>query len=266
MNNSLGEKIKYYRQRSKKSQLELELETGLSTGTISRIENNAINPTKETLSRIADVLKLKPSELAYLLGINILSTQELVDAIGKIALSVDLETTLQTAVDIMFDLFPNYNGGLLFLRDSKNKNLLWVKVVSNLPRIKLALNLLRKRIDEHFFNLETNKDSLIVKTFLTGSIIQGDSLVKFGKGAEIDSIIHGIEVVLGYKWGISIPLVYQDEIIGVSFFTKRVKETLSDEEVKLLKLLSDQMAILIKKAERIDELQGSLNKYLKSNG
>jgi len=88
---TLGDKIKYYRQRAKKSQLDLELETGLSTGTISRIENGNINPTKETLTRIAERLSLKPSEIAYLLGLHIFSIVELTDAIQRISESITLE-------------------------------------------------------------------------------------------------------------------------------------------------------------------------------
>ena len=42
-----------------------------SAGTISRIENGKVNPTKETLLTIAEELKLDSIETAYLLGIDI---------------------------------------------------------------------------------------------------------------------------------------------------------------------------------------------------
>ena len=53
-----GEKVKFYRLSKGLSQLALEIDAGLSEGNISRIENNTVNPTKETLLRIAEVLKL----------------------------------------------------------------------------------------------------------------------------------------------------------------------------------------------------------------
>lgn len=58
-----------FRQDRKISQSKLELEAGLSFGTISRIENGIINPTKETLLRISSCLKLNDSEFSYLIKI-----------------------------------------------------------------------------------------------------------------------------------------------------------------------------------------------------
>ena len=66
--NTLGNKIRVFRKLKGFSQLDLELSIGASTGTISRIENNDINPTKETIHRIAKVLKLNNIELEYLIG------------------------------------------------------------------------------------------------------------------------------------------------------------------------------------------------------
>ena len=75
---TIGEKIKKYRLRSGKSQLQLELDIGASTGSISRIENGAVNPAKETLSKITNFLKLRPQEILDLLDIIIYSPKSLV--------------------------------------------------------------------------------------------------------------------------------------------------------------------------------------------
>jgi len=66
--NTLGNKIRVFRKLKGLSQLDLELTIGASTGTISRIENCDINPTKETILKIAKVLKLNSLELEYLIG------------------------------------------------------------------------------------------------------------------------------------------------------------------------------------------------------
>jgi transcriptional regulator with XRE-family HTH domain len=65
---SLGDKIRNFRKRSGLSQLELESEIGASSGTVSRIENGEVNPTKETVQRIAEILELNNHELDYLIG------------------------------------------------------------------------------------------------------------------------------------------------------------------------------------------------------
>lgn len=64
----LGRKIYVLREDRKLSQSKLEVEAGLSFGTLSRIENGNINPTKETLVKIADVLDLHDDEFGYLIG------------------------------------------------------------------------------------------------------------------------------------------------------------------------------------------------------
>ena len=69
--NSLGERIRFFRQRIYKSQLDIENEAGFSSGTLSRIENNTTKPTTETLARIADILNLDTKEFAYLFEINL---------------------------------------------------------------------------------------------------------------------------------------------------------------------------------------------------
>lgn len=67
---TLGRKLYAFREDRKISQTRVEVETGLSFGTISRIENNVINPTKETLTRISAFLRLDSSEFNYLIGFN----------------------------------------------------------------------------------------------------------------------------------------------------------------------------------------------------
>ncbi len=64
----LGQKIKFFRERANLSQFELENEIGGSAGSISRIENGKVNPTKETLEKIAKVLALNDYEFSYLAG------------------------------------------------------------------------------------------------------------------------------------------------------------------------------------------------------
>ena len=66
---TLGRKIYVLREERKLSQSKLEVEAGLSFGTISRIENGVINPTKETIIKIAQNMNLNESEFGYLLNI-----------------------------------------------------------------------------------------------------------------------------------------------------------------------------------------------------
>ena len=71
MPNAIGHLIKDYRLKSGKSQMIIECEIGLSLGMLSRIESGKVNPTKETILKIAKSLELDPVETAKLFGINV---------------------------------------------------------------------------------------------------------------------------------------------------------------------------------------------------
>ena len=66
---SIGPQLKTYRVERGVTQMELEISANLSHGVMSRIENNKINPKKETLLKIAKELGLQNQEIAVLFGI-----------------------------------------------------------------------------------------------------------------------------------------------------------------------------------------------------
>lgn len=103
--NTLGNKLRVFRKLRGFSQLELELAVGLSTGTISRIENNDINPTKETLLKISRVFELNKFEQDYLIGI---SSEP----------PTDLE--IKKAVETVYDHF-NKKMTFAYLMDDRNR-------------------------------------------------------------------------------------------------------------------------------------------------
>lgn len=64
-----GTRIKKFRELKKLSQFELEAKAKLAFGSISRIENGNVNPTKESLFKIAYALQLTKQEVIELFGI-----------------------------------------------------------------------------------------------------------------------------------------------------------------------------------------------------
>lgn len=64
----IGKRIRFFRERASVSQLKLETEAGMSPGALSKIENGFVNPTKETLLDISEILDLSIYEQAYLIG------------------------------------------------------------------------------------------------------------------------------------------------------------------------------------------------------
>jgi transcriptional regulator with XRE-family HTH domain len=65
---SLGEKIKLFRTTSGLSQFELETSLDLGYGSISRMESNQTIPTRKTLIKISNYLRLNDRQFDYLIG------------------------------------------------------------------------------------------------------------------------------------------------------------------------------------------------------
>jgi len=101
VNQSYGRKIRFFRERVGKSQLDLEFSIGASSGQISRIEKGVINPTKETILSIAKALKLSELELNYLIGdiSKPVSMNEVIDARNEARSLMDKRFTLAYMVD-----------------------------------------------------------------------------------------------------------------------------------------------------------------------
>ena len=78
----LGRRIKFFRERTRMSQLDLETSIGASAGMLSRIEKGRVNPTKETVRKIGDVLNLSNREVDYIIGMTFYPASE--DCVAKI--------------------------------------------------------------------------------------------------------------------------------------------------------------------------------------
>jgi transcriptional regulator with XRE-family HTH domain len=259
MRNSLGEKIKFYRKRAGLSQLELETSIEASPGSLSRIESGQVNPTKETLSKISRVLKLKSSEVADLLDLKIFTLEELVIAINKITRSLDLNTTLQTAVDIMFDLYPNYNGGIILLIDTENPDRIYARTISKMPNSYNALKLLPDSFENLPIFISKRKDNLVVKCVVNEEVYQSSNLWDFGRGTVPQIATDAISKLLGFKRGIVLPMKYDSQVIGATLFTKRVDEDFSEEEIRILELLTEQFSVSIMNAKNYQQLITNIN-------
>ena len=254
----LGQKIRNFRKRANKSQMDLELEIGAAPGSLSRIENGEVNPTKETLMKIGDALQLNTTEIANLQNIEVLSPEEVMKAINTFTRSLDIDEIIRSAVDILFRLYPNYNGSVVFLQDEDNENILRPKAVSQMPGIQKVYQLIGGGVDMYplVLNDEKSKESNVVRTFKTGEyIIDNEKLSNFSRGAINDNIADAVGIILGFKTGITMPLDYGAKRIGVMMYTKDIDEGFSAYEQKILKLLTDQIAIAVSNARLFKELK-----------
>ena len=66
--NSIGQRLKFFRSQRNISQMDVELAIDAAFGSVSRMESGKVNPTKETVEKIAKALKLSDRELDYIIG------------------------------------------------------------------------------------------------------------------------------------------------------------------------------------------------------
>lgn len=249
----IGQKIRNFRKRAGLSQMELENMIDMSPGGISRIENGEVNPTKETIQKISNALNLNVVEIASLQNLEILSPEEVMNAISIFTRPLILEEIIKNAVDVLFELYPEYNGGVLLLVDDSNKNILRARGLSEMPNVSKIYEILGGKVDKYFFRLNENT-SLITKTFIEGKAFSSNNLVDFAKGSMNDSLPKAAAMILGFGIGISVPLVFENEKIGAMLYTKRSKDGFSEYEKNILTLLSNQIAIAIMIGKKFEAL------------
>ncbi len=126
---SLGRKIYLLREERGLSQSKLEVEAGLSFGTLSRIENGVINPTKETIGKIAKVLNLLDDEYNYLF-----STQKALPA----------ETEVERIIKLYKDKLDSFDIPA-YIMDCKFRVWYWNDMVIELLGLSNFKNLEEKR-------------------------------------------------------------------------------------------------------------------------
>ncbi len=109
---AIGRRLKHLRKQRELSQLELESATSSSPGSISRIENGKVNPTRETLESISNALQLNEREKKYVFGVsNLLPSKDEVEAaIGAVRKYFDQRTTFAYLLDDRYRLLHVSQG------------------------------------------------------------------------------------------------------------------------------------------------------------
>ncbi len=117
---TLGRRIKWFRVRAKLSQLELETAIDASAGMISRIERGQVNPTKESVLKIAKALGINQRELDYIDGVTAepATQKEIELAIEEVAQYLDREDVIAYMSDDRWRFTKFSKGFLTFLKAS----------------------------------------------------------------------------------------------------------------------------------------------------
>ncbi len=113
----IGRRLKNFRKSKNITQQEIELRCGLSSGGLSRIENGLVNPTKETILKIANILNLNEKQISYLIGpLRLPATQKEINfAIDEVREYFSNRKVFAYLIDDRFRLLYLSKGFLRFL-------------------------------------------------------------------------------------------------------------------------------------------------------
>lgn len=256
----LGDKIRHFRKRAGLSQFQLEIELGAAPGTISRIEAGKVNPTKETLLKIVDVLKLRSFEAAVLFNLELDELPKIVQLTKKISSTLDIEKLVQVVVDeVVYDL--GLFGGMIYLIEGEY---LHAKALTNTWYTKLVFELLPTPIATLRSKLTEHTDNLVIQCINEREIKFARDIKELSRHAIPDWISDFVQKLNGTKYNICLPLIYNDNAVGAVSFSKNKEENF-DLELSVLKNLADYIAVAVVNALKYKEMQEEINR-LKQNG
>ncbi len=246
---TLGQKIRRYRKRAGMSQLSLELAIEASPGSLSRIENGKVNPTKETLVDIARVLKLETRGIASLFGIELADNNLLFTETTKILSTHDLKEVLyRTVNNLIFRM--GYLASCIFLVEGDNV------VFSSLTSSNLgakALKCLDRPLSSLSLSLSRDTSNLTVRAIREDKVYLTLYTRDYTVPAVTVETADRIQEVTGDKSNILYPLSTDGAPFGAIVYVKKVASDFRDER-ETLGIISKQIAVAIQNARKFDSL------------
>lgn len=220
---TLGRKLYAFREDRKFSQSRLEVEAELSFGTISRIENGLINPTKETLYKLANALGLNDTEFAYIIS-NRRSSPS-IDEIEKIGDEIMKEIRDVTVPCYVTDnlgkiWFWNHSAASLYEIDvetaNKNRGISFIKFLIS-PQFKVASRIPAKHWP-NFFKEQVFIFSKITKTYRKEEITSRE-IVELCQDQEFRSVWDQLQNISDLKLTYNMKIRYRKELLDIEIVT-----------------------------------------------
>ena len=255
---SLGQKIKTFRKRAGMSQFDLEVQLGASPGSLSRIENGEVNPTKETIIKIIEVLGLKTFEAGSLFNLDFEILPKMVELARKVNVSLDLTQVLQnSANEIALDL--DLLGLIIFLVED---NKLVTKTITQTYYTNMLLEILNLKEFNLGISLEEYTENLIVKSVINQKVYLNDELRMFTKDIMPVEVSDLCGRVTNHKSSIVFPLINEGKSIGAILFYKNYIDNFKDD-FQVLDVFSKSVTTAIINAQKYSKLEDEV-KILKS--
>lgn len=252
---ALGQKIRNFRIKAGLSQFELENQIGASPGSLSRIENGQVNPTKETLQKVIEVLDLRISEAATLFNLNLQQFPKIIRLAKNISSSLNVEKLLDVAVnEIMLEL--RLSGVAIFL--IKDNYLYAVAIDDAPPGRQSLLKLLGLTRFSLKISLNEPTDNICVKCVKESKAYFSNDAYDFTKDVLNKQLTNYIARMSNFNSGIVLPMNMNEKVIGAVMYMKSEKENFENER-GILEAFTEYLAVAISNAKRFEQLLFKIN-------
>lgn len=259
----VGHLIKDFRQRAGLSQLELELEIGASTGTISRFESNKVNPTKETILKLVEILGLNAYDAAQLFEIDINKDSNiLIEISRKLEKLLEIKDLLNIITSELISVLGVVSSAI-FLWDEDSVSL---RIASyKIPNIDLAKveKLMPMKISEfpNIENIEKFNNNLLLKSITELKTFETNKLEDFTEPLLPKTIVKTIQTIMGIKLLVALPLRLDNKRLGVLALVWR-KEFLLPGDIFMLEYFVNQVSKSLYNSLKYDELNQKYKELL----
>jgi transcriptional regulator with XRE-family HTH domain len=225
MMSTIGQSVRFYRQRKGISQLDLELAIKCAEGLVSKIELSKVNPTKETLNKIISELQITPIEAAHLFEIDHDYFANLISVSRKLQSYKDRNELINNAVDDIINAM-NLGGSSIYLIEN---NRLYLKSLSTIRYTQLARQTLPFSPFIMSFNLDKDKQNALVRCVVEQEKVITYELYDLMVPFAPKFLCEKIQQISRIKSMIIFPLINNSGCIGAMVFGKSLKDNFEPE-------------------------------------
>ncbi len=253
---SLGEKIRNFRKRAGKSQFELETAIGAANGTVSRIESDQVNPTKETLFKIAEALTLTGLETAELFGIESVKLETSNSSLQRAGTNgFDISDLLDLTTGQWVKLL-GVDYAVIWIWDEDEQKIT-VKSMFVPPKartlVEKAVGKIAESIELHMTDpVEKNNHYLVALE--TERILATRDITDISNTVIDEKLAQIIQGILGMKMAVTIPLIMNKKKLGVLGLIWK-HDVFTKQDHIMMETFANQISITIYNTLLLEETQ-----------
>jgi transcriptional regulator with XRE-family HTH domain len=239
---SAGELIKSYRNEKGLSQLDLEVGIGAAFGSLTKIENGKINPSKETIYKIIDFLELSPAHALKLFNIDMSFFGRIIANMHKLASVKDLKEVMSIALNDVREQL-GLAGGAFYLIEGGELHL---KALSSAVSTSIVTKIVKEPFKLLRPSLEHHQENLLIQAVSKNEIVITDSLYEMLRPQMSKWLSDRAQKITFTAEIIGIPIVANGRVVALITYGSSLKNQFKFE-LDLLKAFAAEIGLALER-------------------